>query len=132
MGCDGKKPAIDTQTLADVEESWRLEANSIESASCAAIIYGEAARKDAKFQEKALHYLTEALRKGLPIEAANPYPFQLKRIIDLVDGNVLAGARHDAKYRLQFTPAHEPPSVAEWNAFQTRFGVKREQLVRNK
>jgi tetratricopeptide (TPR) repeat protein len=125
-----KNKTVDGKALADADECCRLEPNSIESACCAAIIYGEAARKDARFQEKAVSYLNEALRKGMPIEAANPYP-PLKRILSLVDETLLPTVRHDAKYVMQFRPAHEPPSVAEWKAFQNRFGIKEGRLAQS-
>jgi tetratricopeptide (TPR) repeat protein len=127
-----KKEPVDPQALEDADESYRLEPNSFEAACGAAIIYGEAARKDAKFQDKAAYYLTLALRKGMPIEATNPYSIQLRRIFELVDKNTLAGARHDDKYRIHFTPAHEPPNLADWNEFQKQFGVKQKLVARSK
>src|SRR5439155_4680872 len=122
---------LDGQALADADESCRLEPNSFEAACGAAIIYGEAARKEAKFQEKAVGYLTDALNKGMPIEAANPYSAQLKRIIGLVDDKTLAAARRDSSYRVHFTPSHEPLAAADWEAFQKRFGANRALFVRD-
>src|SRR5262249_32253477 len=87
-----KKAPVDPQALADADASYGFEPGSFEAACGAAIIYGEAARKDAKFEEKAVGYLSEAIRMGMPVEAAEPYPFQLKRILGLVEQSTLAGA----------------------------------------
>src|SRR5262249_29906305 len=103
--------------LSKAEECSRLEANSFEEPFCAAIVFGEAARKDTRYREKALGNFTEALQRGLPLEAANLYPPQLKPLVPLVNANVIANAAHDPGFRANFAPVQEFESTPNWQVF---------------
>src|SRR5262245_4903023 len=118
------------QAFDDVETYRRLAPDSFEPAHCGAIVFGEAARKDPVYENKAIGYLTEALQKGMPVEALNINKWQVKRLAPFVDGRLLAEARQDSSYRFNYLPAHELPDLADWQAFRKQFGVRRELLVR--
>jgi len=125
-----RKKTISQETLNDARECCRLDSQSFESSMFAAIVFGEAAKKDAGCESEAMDYLTKAIDQGMPVEVAQSYPYerQLKRLLDRVDEGVIGGARHDSSYRPRFTPAHDPPNTADWDAFQSRYG-KRSTLV---
>jgi serine/threonine protein kinase len=120
------------QALDDVESLRRLMPASFEGALCGAIVYGEAARKEPAYEEKAIACLTEALQKGMPLEAVEPYKLQARRLLPFVDAEVLMAARREAGYRVDFRPTQRLPDAVEWKAFQRAFVRERELLVRNK
>jgi tetratricopeptide (TPR) repeat protein len=120
------------QAFDDIEKYCRLSPDSFEAPYCGAVVYGEAAKKNSAFENKAIRYLTEALQKGMPLEAVGFYKLQVKRLLPFVSAQVLIDARRDSTYRLDLRPPHEPPSIADWRAFQKQYGLARELLVRNK
>ena len=119
------------QAFDDVELYRQLVPNSFEPAFCGAVVYGEAAKKNSEYEGKAIAYLTEALRKGMPLEAADIYKYQTKRLVPFVDAQVLMAARRDSSYRIQLWPPHDLPDVADWRAFEKQLGVQRELFVQN-
>jgi hypothetical protein len=118
--------------FADAEAYCRLEPDSFLPPYCAAVIYGEAALKEPKWHEdQAIHYLTVALRKGMPLELMQRFQRQTKRLLLFVDANVLQSARRDPGYAVNLWPPEEPPVVADWTAFERKYGLKRSPLAMN-
>jgi tetratricopeptide (TPR) repeat protein len=120
-----------TEAFEDAEKLCQLDPKSFDAAYCAAIIFGEAARKDSNFDPRAVGYLTDALNNGLPVEAVNHYPRQLKRLMPSVEEGVIAGARHDSRYRVAFVPIQEFPDGANWEVFQERYSDGSRRLAQN-
>jgi len=119
------------QAFEDVEAYCRLVPSSFEPYLLGAIVSGEAARKDASYQQKAVFYLTDALQKGMPIEVADQYKFQIKRHMPFVDGEVLMKARRDSSYHFRPGLEQDLPAVADWSAFRAQRGSRRSLLVKN-
>jgi serine/threonine protein kinase/Tfp pilus assembly protein PilF len=115
---DHKKNMPSAEYLQDAKEYYRLESDPLKRAFCAAIVFGEAARKDSSHVEKAVSYLTEALNQKLPLEATLLYSAQLKPLVPLVDQSTLEHAVHDPKFRVSFTPAMEFSDTPHWNQIQ--------------
>jgi len=119
------------QAMDDVRKCCTLAPDSFEVFMIAAVVLGEAARKDSSFESEAIAYLSKALTKGMPQEVALNYPYytQLKRLVPLIDADVFANAKSDPSYRVRLTPVHEPPNTADWEVFQRQFGHRREMLA---
>jgi tetratricopeptide (TPR) repeat protein len=117
-----KQRLPDAQAYADIERYRELAPDAFEPACCAAILYGDLARKGAGGDSQAIACLTEALQKGMPLEVVQAYFTQLKRLLPFVDGQTLLAARRDPEFRIEFWPDHEPPATARWAAFQQTTG----------
>jgi len=119
--------------LADAEAYCRLADSSFEGPMVAAIVFGEAARKDKRYEAKAVEYLTEAIKKGFPLEAVSAHPAQLKPLLARVGSEVIAAGVHDSKYRVNFLiPVQEYSDVANWNRFLQAGKFRRSVIVRVK
>ncbi|HEY2413918.1 MAG TPA: protein kinase [Pirellulaceae bacterium] len=105
------------ECLADADEYNRLAGDTFEGPFYAAVVFGEAARKDSRFRKKAIDLLALALQSGLPIEATAPFPVQLKPLLSFVDASVTANAVHDLKYRANIRPLQEYSNTPDWNLF---------------
>jgi eukaryotic-like serine/threonine-protein kinase len=110
------------QALVDAREYCRRAPDSIEAACCAAIVYGEAARKDKTFEPAAVAHLKDALKKGMPLDVVNSYSLQLRRLVEKLDDETRTSARRDASFRIHFAPAQEPLETANWKAFLNGHG----------
>jgi tetratricopeptide (TPR) repeat protein len=127
-----KRNLPDPQAFADLEEYFRLEPNGFEAAYCAAIIHGDAARKDPSYEQKAIGYLNQAFQKGMPRELVQPYFTQLKRLLPFVDGQMVIDAVSDPDYRTRFAPSNEPSLTARWPEFQHNTGQQAALLAHRK
>jgi len=107
----------DDEAFAAIERYRQLKPGAFEPAYCAAILYGEKARKGFGNDEQAIVYLADALKKGMPLDLVQPYYIQLKRLLPFIDGQTLLEARRDSSYRTRFAPSHDPPQTAVWAAF---------------
>src|SRR5262249_7539110 len=91
------------ECFADAATYCGLAGENFEGPLVAAIVFGEAARKDKRYEAKAVEYLTEAIKKGFPLEAVSALSAQLKPLLTHVDAKVVAAGTHDAKYRINFS-----------------------------
>ena len=105
------------QTLEDAAHYYELERDTPKGAFCAAIVFGEAARKDSTYRQRAVDYLTEALGKGMPLETASQYQIQMKPLVALVEDSVLKNAKHDPSSRVSFTPVQDYSDTPSWQLF---------------
>jgi hypothetical protein len=128
---NNKTELPDESALVDAREYCRLAPDSIEALCCAAIVYGEAARKNNTFEPEAVAYLTAALKKGMPLDVVNSNSLQLKRLVEKLDDETRTSARRDASFRIHFAPVQEPPATASWKAFLDGQG-QRNLLARRK
>jgi len=106
------------ECLADAEAYCRLAGESFEGPLVAAIVLGEAARKDKRYEGKAVEYLTEAIKKGFPLEGVSGLPTQLKPLLTRVSASIVASGAHDTTYRMNFTlPVQEYSDSGSWQRF---------------
>jgi Flp pilus assembly protein TadD len=120
------------ECLADAEEYNRLAGDSFEGPFYAAVVFGEAARKDARFRAKAIDFLTLAFERGLPLEALANFSLQLKPLLPLVDTRLTGSAAHDPKYRAVVRPLHEYLDTPDWNQFLKGSQNRESALAQNR
>jgi len=112
-----KKKIPDLQGLDDARRDCVLHPDSFESYYYAAVVIGEAARKDATYEEEAVRYLTTAFRQGLPMELIKNYKISLTHLLAKVDQAVIAEARHDSTCRLVGALLQHHSTTPRWNEF---------------
>src|SRR5262249_34817521 len=69
------------QAFDDARRYCELEPDSFEAPYCAAVIFAHAARKDAAYQSVAIDFLTQALRKGMPLHLVQNFSYDLKPLL---------------------------------------------------
>jgi serine/threonine protein kinase len=120
------------ECLWDAEQYNRQAPETFEGALVAAAVFGEAARKDANYQARALNFLTDAIKKGLPLEAVSTYSPQLKPLLSLVDSGVIANAVRNSTYRVNFYPVQEHSESPNWERFLNAAPNRGSALVRSR
>jgi serine/threonine protein kinase len=112
-----KKEPPNRQAFDDAKKYCELEPKCFEASLCAATIFGDAAKKDAKYEEAAAGYLADALIKRMPIEwVSGPV---LRPLLDKVSPEIRSHARSkNPNEVLELRPINEPLLTADWNAFQ--------------
>jgi len=114
-----KKRLPDAQAFLDAREDCRLNPDSFDASFCAAVIFGEAARKDPCFEEDAVGYLSKAMQQGMPLAMVKRYNAQLGSLVEKVDREVVAASeRAPQGYVFRLGPDYlEPPEMADWDSF---------------
>jgi tetratricopeptide (TPR) repeat protein len=121
----------DKQAFDDAAKYLSLEPVSFEAPYCAAIIFGEAARKNPEYNDLACAHLRQAIAKGMPLNLVGNFPAQLQRLLDQLDRAATEGASpRDPNYRLAFAPPEEPPRTSDWAAFERQFGSQSRVVAR--
>src|SRR6185312_5312326 len=114
-----------SQAFRDAAKYCELEKESFLSSYAAAIIFGEAALKEPRYETAAIEHLSQAIANGMPISLIKKYQRPLKRLMPYVDAVAVVEMRRAAPCALDFRPPEDPPTTADWDAFQKTFGDKR-------
>jgi tetratricopeptide (TPR) repeat protein len=121
------------QAFKDIEAYCEMTPDSFEGPFYAAVIYSEAAEKDANYEAQAIEYLTKAINKGLPLECITPsYSIQLKNILKRMDPEVLSGARRGNQPPLNYFVQFAPAQTANWRLFLQQVSGSPSLLARSK
>jgi serine/threonine protein kinase len=125
-----RKDLPNPRAFEDARAYYRLESESIDGPYCAAIIFGEAARKNSplkeQYKEEALRYLRQAIAQGMPRELIQKYPLALN---PLADDEIRAQAPSDPNFVLDLRPIQEPPRTAAWNDFRREVGARQSLIA---
>jgi serine/threonine protein kinase len=106
---------------------YRTLETSYEGSHLAASVFGEAARKDARYHDDAILFLTESISKGLPSESLATLTIELKRLLPFIDASVLQNARSVPQFedrRQERTPIHELADSPRLDAFLLKNATK--------
>lgn len=127
-----KKLLPSAETMARAEEYVKLAPANFDSTFCAAAVFGEAARKDVSYRDKAVSYLTDALKQGLPLEVSEMpgYRLALTPLMGFVDAKVIENGIHDPAYRIKICPVMDFPLTADWQQFRNPEARRGSSVVR--
>jgi serine/threonine protein kinase len=128
-----KKLLPSDECFADAAAYCNLAGESYEGPLVASMVFGEAARKDKRYEAKAVEYFTDAIKKGFPVEGVAALPAQLKPLLSRMEASIIEAATHDAKYRLNFAvPVQEYSNTASWERFLQTGKVRPAAVVRGR
>lgn len=115
-----KKKIPSPECMVEAESFCRLASDTFDAPFCAAVVFGEAARKDPAYRHKAVGYLTEAIEKGLPLDIieASVYQTQLQPLLGYLDKTVIAQGINDPNYRVSVGPTRDFPPTPDWEEFR--------------
>jgi len=114
------------QAFDDARDYCRLDSESINGPYCAAVIFGEAARKDSQYREEAIQFLRQSIAQGMPREWIQKHALALN---PLADDALREQAPSDPNVVLDLRPIQEPPRTAAWNDFRREVGAKQTLLA---
>jgi tetratricopeptide (TPR) repeat protein len=106
------------QAFEDAAQDCRLNPDSVEPFYFAAVVLGEASRKDPTYLPEAVRCLSMAIEKGMPYRWIQNHDVSLRHLEVHLDGALIEKAKRAKDIVLSNMPNVEPVTTPSWAEFK--------------